>query len=196
MARPRKRDQAEALNAAMELFWTTGFCPLGTREIEEKTGITRFSLQTTFGGKKALFLAALDQYLELFETHAAPPTDADDLSALAQWFETQGAPEHFPAIAAQGCLMVNSIVEFAGSDAEVAERTDRFLDLLRNRFCAALDRASQAGALSPKIDTTGAAEHLTGTTVGMMVMIRAGGSRNACAPVAKATADQIRLWQV
>lgn len=196
MARPRKRDQTEALNAAMELFWTTGFCPLGTREIEEKTGITRFSLQTTFGGKKGLFLTALDQYLELFEIHAAPPTDADDLSALAGWFETQGAPDHFPAIAAQGCLMVNSIVEFAGSDADVSERTDRFLDLLRHGFHAALNRASQAGHLSPKIDVTGAAEHLTGTTIGMMVMVRAGGSRNACAPLAKATADQIRLWQV
>lgn len=195
MARPRKRDHAEALNAAMELFWTAGFCSLGTREIEEKTGITRFSLQTTFGGKKALFLQALDQYLDLFEIHAAPPTDPEDLSALAQWFERQGAPDHLPAIAAQGCLMVNSIVEFAGTDVEIKQRADRFLALLRRNFHAALTQAHKAGNLVPTIDIADAAEHLTGTLIGMMVLIRAGGSRCGGAPLAKATAAQIRLWQ-
>lgn len=195
MARPRKRDHAEALNAAMELFWTTGFCPLGTREIEEKTGITRFSLQTTFGGKKALFLTVLDQYLDMFEIHAAPPTSTDDLSALAQWFENQGAPDQFPAITAKGCLMVNSIVEFAGSDAEVNHRTDRFFGLLRHNFRTALTGANKNKTLSPEIDIDCAAEQLVGATLSMMVLVRSAGTRNACAPLANATAAQIRLWR-
>ncbi|MBV1933634.1 MAG: TetR/AcrR family transcriptional regulator [Parvibaculaceae bacterium] len=61
MSRSRKVAPEEAVQAAMEAFWKHGYHELGTRQLEEETGITRFTLQTTYGGKKKLFLNALDR---------------------------------------------------------------------------------------------------------------------------------------
>ena len=92
MARSRKVEPEAALQAAMTAFWQHGYCDLGTRQIEEETGITRFTLQTAYGGKMPLFLKTLDTYLDLFENFTKLDSAHGNLEVLATWFEARVDP--------------------------------------------------------------------------------------------------------
>ena len=194
MARQMKVAPDEALMSAMLLFWRLGFHGAGTRQIEDETGITRFTLQTTYGGKKALFLKALDHYLDLFDQMMLPRIEAGGLEGLAQFFACGMVPQQMIDQVNNGCLMINSITEFGQSDPEVTTRMDRFYAMMRGSFAKALHTAKQAGDLRPEIDTDEAAELLLGVSVAINVAnCSAANSANAKALCA-AAANQVRSW--
>src|SRR5215472_1215892 len=64
MARPREFDEQFVLNAVMQCFWNRGYEATSVKDLVDKTGIIAASLYNAFGDKRALFRAALDQYIE------------------------------------------------------------------------------------------------------------------------------------
>src|SRR5213075_2124987 len=65
MARHKEFDRDEALQKAMEVFWSRGYEAASIQELVEHMGINRQSLYDTFGDKHALYLKALDRYREV-----------------------------------------------------------------------------------------------------------------------------------
>src|SRR5947209_3306000 len=78
--RPRDFDEGQALQSAMRAFWDRGYHATSIAELVEATGVHRNSLYATFGDKKTLFLAALDNYIEgalqRFQEQLAAPRPA------------------------------------------------------------------------------------------------------------------------
>uniref|UniRef100_UPI001CF1B65F TetR/AcrR family transcriptional regulator n=1 Tax=Hymenobacter terricola TaxID=2819236 RepID=UPI001CF1B65F len=62
MARPQEFDTAAALHKAMGVFWRKGYEATSLVNLLEATGLSKSSLYSSFGGKRALFLAAFDAY--------------------------------------------------------------------------------------------------------------------------------------
>src|SRR5438093_13246949 len=62
MARPRKFDEAEVVQAARDQFWLHGFNGTSLDDLTDVTGLGRGSLYAAFTDKRALFLRALDDY--------------------------------------------------------------------------------------------------------------------------------------
>src|SRR5438034_827557 len=65
MARQKEFDRDEALQGAMEVFWSRGFEAASIQDLVGRMGINRQSLYDTFGDKHALYLEALDRYHEV-----------------------------------------------------------------------------------------------------------------------------------
>ena len=194
MARSRKLGPELAIQATQSLFWEHGFAGLGTRQIEEETGLTRFTLQTSYGGKKQLFLQAIDAYLDRMETSFLPDASDGSLEELATWFEARADPVMMLEIACHGCLMLNSMIEFHGQDSDVNQRAKRYFSMLRCRFCDLLKTAKINSVLSSQFDVDATVEILLGISLGMNVVIRAAGDNAAGQPLAAATACMIRKW--
>jgi len=194
MARARKIDPEMAVPAAMALFWQHGYGGLGTRQLEEETGITRFSLQTSYGGKMALFLKALDGYLVAFTAHGVPDMRDGELDTIAKWFDARTAPVMFPEVACFGCLMLNSIIEFSGNNADVNTRAERFYDMVRGGFCGALTAAQQKGNLPSDFDVTAHAEICLGVAISQNVIIRSAADNKAGARMAAGMGAVVRGW--
>lgn len=194
MARSRKIEPEAAMNAAMAMFWKHGYCNLGTRQLEEETGITRFTLQTTYGGKMALYLDTLDAYLDHFETSGLMQNMGTNLDSIAAFFETRGDPSRMPDISCYGCLVLNSMIEFTSSNAEVNQRVTRYLSMLRGKFRAGLAQSLGSASAATKQNIEQKAETLLGATLGLNVIIRAAEDTGAGRGMATAIASMVREW--
>jgi TetR/AcrR family transcriptional repressor of nem operon len=193
MARSRKVEDADAIEAAMYLFWDRGYDATGTREIEEKTGLTRFSLQTRFGGKKALFLSALDLYLE----RTSKAEIEGDLEGIAQWFEARTASDFPWKTGIYGCLMQNTLTEFGDGDDgdhDLAQRSPAYYASISDMFRPALARAQAKGQLGKGEDIPAKAQTLSMALLGLNVVIRGARSNTAGASIAAAIARTVRDW--
>src|SRR3546814_19449373 len=62
--RPAEFDRDAALEVAMLAFWREGFKETSVKALSERLGITRSSFYNAFGSQEAMFLEALDRYLE------------------------------------------------------------------------------------------------------------------------------------
>ncbi len=194
MSRTRRTEPEQAITSAMALFWRDGFTNVGTRKIDTETGITRFTLQTAYGGKMALFLETLDRYLDVFEAGSAPKARVDSLDEMAIWFEGWPTPSTMADQVCFGCLMINSMAEFGATEPEVTKRTDRYLNILRQRWVASLAELKTRGVVPGDFDVAGHAEILLGAVIGIHMVIRAAGSSAASKVLADATGAMVRGW--
>lgn len=62
--RPRSFDKAEALEKAMHIFWRDGYGDASLADLCSAMGLTKPSLYAAYGNKEALFLSALDRYMD------------------------------------------------------------------------------------------------------------------------------------
>ncbi len=65
-------DEGEVVGKAMKVFWEKGFEPSSMADLIAGTGIARGSLYNAFGGKRQLFIKALEKYpaipIEIMQT--------------------------------------------------------------------------------------------------------------------------------
>lgn len=196
LARKRKADHETAVAAALDLFWDRGYQGASTRQIEEKTGLTRFTLQTAYGGKEGFFLDTLDQYLDNAEAHYFPHPDTCALPDLADWFEYLTADGRMPQIGQTGCLAFNSISQFDRDDSEVNKRIERYLNLFRDRALSILERAIAENRVQTAMSPQQMADVLVDLLLGLHVIIKARSDDSLPQAHAKSVATLIRSWAV
>src|SRR5262249_938103 len=131
MARPRGFDETAALDAAIECFRRRGYEATSIRDLTDCMGIGPTSLYNTFGDKRALFIRALERYvncsvrgrLARLES-SLPPKQAvrtliEEVVERSLTDRTRG-----------GCLLINSALEIAPHDPEVgAEIAKRLAEI-------------------------------------------------------------------
>jgi TetR/AcrR family transcriptional repressor of nem operon len=178
MPRTKEFKPEEALEAAMELFWLRGYEATSMRDLLEGMGIGRGSFYDTFGDKRALFLAVLDRFeesrtawaIEVLEHSASP------LGGIKEVFgrTVQNLVGHEPR---RGCLLVNSAVELAPHDPEVAGRVSGYVRRTGAAFEGALVRAQVKKEIPKKSDPKALARFLVTNLHGLRVMARAGADQ-------------------
>lgn len=119
MARPLEFDRAEALDAALLLFWGRGYQATSLSELVAAMGISRSSFYAAFGDKAALFRECLDLFAArsigfLSRARAERPP----LEALRSFF-TFSLDQAEGDEGTWGCLIVNSVLELAEVDADL-----------------------------------------------------------------------------
>src|ERR1700750_1896506 len=129
MARPRKFDEAEVVQAARDQFWLHGFNGTSLDDLTDVTGLGRGSLYGAFTDKRALFLRALDDY----STALTDQVLADLRDPEQKGRDRLG--DHIRSVTkllvadtkSRGCLMAKSAAEMGATDKEVARRVRKWL---------------------------------------------------------------------
>src|SRR5882672_4862457 len=62
MARPKEFDRDVAVARAMSVFWSKGYAATSTDDLLKAMKIGRQSMYDTFGGKRSLYIEALERY--------------------------------------------------------------------------------------------------------------------------------------
>ncbi len=121
MARPREFDEVTALEAAIDCFWRHGYEATSVRDLADKMGISAPSLYNTYGHKHALFVQALERYLD-HSTRARIKRLEDSLppkQAIRRFIE-EIIERSVNDRERRGCFLINSALEVAPHDRELS----------------------------------------------------------------------------
>lgn len=173
MARPRQFDEDHAVDTAMRVFWAKGYTATSTEDLCDATGLKRSSLYNTFTSKHHLFTLALNRYMT--DKTGALLTALDEPGPVRQKLrDILRAAIDDELSNADGCLVVNSTMELARTDREVARLlaadADRRLAALR----AAIRDGQRSGELSDVRQPEELAHFIVATVGSLRVSARAG----------------------
>jgi AcrR family transcriptional regulator len=187
IGRPREFDRAQALEAAMYLFWRKGFAAASMNDLCEAMGVRSPSLYAAFGSKEALYLEAIEHYVRTFgptvwDRHAEGATARDGVETLL--FAAADSLPKSEAVPA-GCMATLAALgdEWPEGIADVV-RTIRG-DMLRT-LRARLEAGVANGELPPGTDIEGLARFYLGIFQGMAVQARDGAAPEELKAVARA----------
>ena len=127
----------------MHLFWRSGYDAVKTRDLADAMGINQYSLYASFQSKGALFVSALENYLQVIVSDwlIKPLVDqVDGLKAVRQLFEAFVEPGD--GTVPSGCFICNTIVETEQPNADVQLVIDSCQSMLTDAFAGALHRSN------------------------------------------------------
>lgn len=189
MADRRHFSDEEVVEAAKQVFWARGYAGTAIDDLQAATGLSRSSLYLAFGTKRAVFDAALADYVTSFVDLRLGPLEAGgarlrDAVAYFRWLaEYFATPD-----ASRGCLYINSISELAGRDPTFTHAATEFT----NRVRAAFRNALGEDGTTDSVQLSQRAAMLTAALFGVWLDVRsdAASAGAACQEIAK----EISSW--
>ncbi|RWA53106.1 hypothetical protein AU476_14820 [Cupriavidus sp. UYMSc13B] len=148
MARSIEFDKSQALSAAIEAIWHRGYHAVSTSDLTAEMGLARSSLYNTFGNKREVFVSALRQYSTERAAQLAKSLGQQPVSKGIRALLTTIAKDND---AGKGCLLVNSAVEVAPHDPEIATIVQEGFSQMAHVFESALRAARRAARSAPAL---------------------------------------------
>lgn len=156
----------------MREFWEHGYHDTSVDDLVEATGVNPGSLYNAFrGGKRELFLGSLDRYSNLVvpEKLGALERPGASVAEVRGYFDGLVSDLSSPE-GRMGCLMVNSTMELAAEDSEVARVVRGHMARLERNATRALRNAKRRGEIPAHISPAAKATLLMATAMGLMVV--------------------------
>jgi TetR/AcrR family transcriptional regulator, transcriptional repressor for nem operon len=172
MPAPKQHDTETFVDSAMRVFWARGYEGTSINDLVQATGINRGSIYASFDGKRDIFLAALASYDDRYRARflAGLKVGRGPKEAILAAF--RAAADQVPtASMPAGCLIVNSAVELAPHDPEIAQAVNASLGELRAFFRDRIEAAKAADEIGP-LDTEATTTTLYALFLGLRVMAR------------------------
>jgi TetR/AcrR family transcriptional repressor of nem operon len=179
MPRPREFDTDTVLNQAMLRFWERGYRATSVEDLVKATGVNPGSLYGAFpGGKHTLFMKSLERYSQLVVPQQLGKLDEPDASVAEIRAYFDGLVDDLTSPAGrQGCMLVNSAIENAADDDEIAAVVRGHFARIEGCVARALDMAVRQGDVRATLDPVGAAKSLIASALGLMVVGKANPDR-------------------
>lgn len=170
MARHRKFNIEEAIDKIMLLFWNKGFNGVSTQEIIEELNISKSSLYGAFSDKRALFICCLQHYQQKIIESLQQQLTKDDSVTVAITNVLQSiCDQALNDTAHKGCFIVNSSIELAPHDQEIAAIVASHRAAVEQLFQTALNKGIQNGEIKPKNESQYISSFLCNTINGIYV---------------------------
>lgn len=177
VGRPREFDRDAALEAAMLLFWRKGFATTSMNELCDAMGVRSPSLYAAFGSKEALYLEAMEHYVQT----VGPPVwdrllDATTARASVENVLLAGIetlPESLMTPA--GCMAMLAAISDEWPAAIIGIARKVRLEVL-GRLRARLETGVRDGELPASTDIDGLSRFYLGVFQGMAVQARDGAT--------------------
>jgi len=147
MARKKNFDPDNVLKLAVEVFWEKGYSNTSMTDLVTHLGINKFSLYSTFGDKKNLYIMALTYYINNNSLPALQRlTTADSGVVDVEEFLKNFVELQYEQV--NGCFVQNAILELSLIDTQVSEEGNRLYSLIVNAFVHALQNAQLKGEIN------------------------------------------------
>ena len=136
MARKKEYIESEVIDKAMELFWKNGYETTSMQMLEKQMGINKFSIYSSFGSKKGVFLECVKSYRKKLLAITDKLKDSKNgIEGIKQYFYDflEFAKDNNDFI--KGCLVTNAANELnEDSDPIIKNQLSNFTKEIRGLF--------------------------------------------------------------
>jgi TetR/AcrR family transcriptional repressor of nem operon len=175
MARAKEFNEDQVLDKAIEIFWYKGYNGTSAQDLVNHLGLSRSSLYDTFGDKQKLFARALkkyhdENYIKIKEILETATNIKETLSVIFKLAVVESLEDRIT----KGCFMVNSAVELAMHDADIAKIVNDNRKIMEEVFYTAVKKGQELGQISSKQEARSLARFIFNNYSGIRVLARAG----------------------
>ena len=176
MARPCEFDEDDVLDKAMRTFWMRGYDGTSLEDLLAATGIARQSLYNRFGDKRALFIKALRRYHGIGQERLKAVFE--QIQPVSEAFRQlfTNASHESDDLKRMGCFMINTAMELARNDVEIADIVTRNQRMFEDLFVTALEAGKARGELPAGFDCLANGRFLVGAFFGLKVLAKSDPS--------------------
>jgi TetR/AcrR family transcriptional repressor of nem operon len=173
MARPREFNETAALEAAIACFWNHGYEATSVRDLAENMGLSPPSLYNAYGDKHALFVQALEHYLNrsmrerIERLENTLPPKAAICEFIGEIIDHSATDRE-----RRGCFLVNSALEVAPHDKKLGGLIADRIAELEAFFTRSIRKAQAEKTVSRKRAAKDLARLLLGVVLGIRVLAR------------------------
>lgn len=186
MARLKEFDETEVLDKAVELFWTKGYNATSANDLVKGLGLSRSSIYSTFKDKRTLFIRSLDRYRKRNVAQIINMIEqSDDIhKTIAQIFRLIIAQD-ITAKIPKGCLMVNTGIELAPHDNEIAAIINENMKDIEHTFKVAIEKGQALGQIPKTHKADSLARFIYNNISGLRVAVKSSQDKSLLDDVAK-----------
>jgi TetR/AcrR family transcriptional repressor of nem operon len=175
VGRPREFDPEDALDEAVEVFWTQGFDATSLRDLLDAMGLSKSSFYQTYGSKGELYLQCIDRYRDrvadrmmrdLEQAESARAFIENAFRALTRDLDAENGR--------RPCLVMNDSGDVERREEPVARRMRRGAEQFEAVFRAAVERAQREGDVPPEKEAAALARYLMSSRSGLLAVRKAG----------------------
>ena len=175
MVRTRTFDPGAALSQVVDLFADKGYSETSMEDVVQATGVSRYGLYSTFGNKRDLFEQALENFADRMGRQAflrllEPDASLADIRRIFDERIEDMCCVNEP----KGCLFIHTAMELAPQDEELKGVLRKFMKRMSKAFWVGLESAKARGEVCAELDTKSAADLLTSTMFGLVILGRTG----------------------
>jgi TetR/AcrR family transcriptional regulator, transcriptional repressor for nem operon len=178
IGRPRNFDSDQALQAAVQVFWSKGYEATSLQDLIDTMQISKSSFYQTFESKHQLFQNCINRYQDRFISDITDSLqNAKTGRAFIENTFKNLADKAGPASDRRGCLILNCASEFAQRDPVIARLISTSIQQMTDVFLSAVKRAQKEGDISPDKKPVPLARYLLSSLNGLTTTIKTGASR-------------------
>ncbi len=173
MPRKKQFDESFVLHQIMDHFWRKGYHATTMDELSELTSLTKTSLYNAFGGKKALFIKTVDCYCnEAIRSGMSGMRPGRSVSENLREMLLNFIFDENQQQLNNGCLLVNSVLELAASDAELHGYISKKLIEFNQTIIAYLQIEQASGRLGQVLTAKQLGDYFITVLQGLRVQVR------------------------
>jgi len=176
--RPRSFDRDQALEKAMEVFWSKGFEGASLSDLTDAMGINPPSLYAAFGDKEKLFMEAMERY-QRRAGESCPYCDEPTARAAIEKLLLYMAHELTSAEHPRGCLMAMAAATSNSASTKLKDALAAKRMASRARLKQRIDRGIKEGDVPAGTDAAGLADFFSTIMSGMSLQAKDGISRKS-----------------
>lgn len=176
--RPPAFNHEEALEKAMQVFWSHGYEGASMTSLTEAMGINKPSLYGAFGSKEALFRKALQRYLAGPVAYVAESLQEPTARKVVEKFLTESADLLTNLHNPRGCMVIQGALT-CGQGSEIIRQElilqrRTYEDALRLRF----EQAKKQRDLPDNVNAAVLARFIATVHQGMSVQATSGATKD------------------
>lgn len=157
------------LDRAVNLFWRKGYNATSAQDLVDNLGISRSSLYDTYGDKHTLFVTALRQYRK---DKIDPVLNKTDIEAYIRFFFESVQMEALCDSGSKGCFLVNSVVELAPVDSEIATIANAIMHDTEEALFKVIETGQEKGVFTKKYSARSLARFVFNSLNGLRVTVK------------------------
>lgn len=175
MARTKEFNEDQALDKAIEIFWHKGYNGTSAQDLVTHLGLSRSSLYDTFGDKQKLFAQSLQRYQKNAQDQIVKLfNESENIKETLRDIFKQAVIESLEDRITKGCFMVNSSVELAMHDEEIAKIVKNNSQIMEEVFTKAVQKGQDLGHISKTNEARVLARFIFNNYSGIRVLARTG----------------------